>query len=140
MNETRAGHAVALLFQQESNRQAWEGRPATARQMEFFRFFGMKQRAGVSKVEAESLLRERLKLAEQQDDPLAANWRAYEAVLDEFDDPDFRETYDLRKPSYALIRSAASALLASGKTWGEIRGDIDLVVDKLIEMKPDLER
>lgn len=61
MNETRARHEIALLFQEEANRKAWADRPATTRQREFFRFFGMKPAAGLLKREADQQIAERLK-------------------------------------------------------------------------------
>lgn len=138
MNETRARHEIALLFQDEANRKAWEDRPATARQKEFFRFFGTKPSAGLLKREADQQITERLKQAQDSDDPLANQWRTYDGLLDDFDDPDFREGFGIRKPGVSAIRKAIDALIAEGRTWDDL--DSDSVAERLVEMNPDLER
>ena len=138
MNETRARHEIALLFREEANRKAWADRPATTRQREFFRFFGMKPAAGLLKREADQQIAERLKKAQESNDPRGEQWRIYNAVLDDFDDPDFRDGYNIRKPSAPTIRKAVDALLADGTTWNEL--DSDRVADHLVEMDPGLER
>ena len=138
MNETRARHEIALLFQEEANRKAWVDRPATTRQREFFRFFDMKISAGLLEREADQQIAERLKQARESNDPRADRWRTYDAVLDDFDDPDFREGYGIRKPSTPAIRKAIHALLAKGKTWDDL--DSDSVAEHLVEINPSLER
>lgn len=138
MNETRARHEIALLFQEEANRKAWVDRPATTRQREFFRFFDVKPVTGLLKREADQQITDRLKLARESNDPRANHWRTYEAVLDDFDDPDFREGFGIRKPGATAIRKAIHAMLAEGKTWDDV--DSDSVAEYLVEKDPSLER
>lgn len=138
MNETRARHEIALLFREEANRKAWEDRPATARQREFFRFFGQKPKSGLLKREADHQIQECLDVAEENNDPRAEQWIIYDSILEDFDDPDFRETYSIRKPSTPAIRKAIDALLALGRSWDDL--DSDSVADYLVESNPDLER
>lgn len=138
MNETRARHEIALLFQDAANRKAWDDRPATTRQREFFRFFGLKPGVGLLKRDADQQIAERLKQARQSGDPLADQWQTYDAILDDFDDPDFREGYDIRKPGASAVRKAIDALLAEGRTWDDL--DSDSVAERLLEIAPNLER
>lgn len=138
MNESRARHEIALLFQDEAARKAWEERPMTARQKEFFRFFGMRTSAELPKRDADQLIAERIKRAREEGDPLSDQWSTYESLLDEFDDSDFRDGYCIRRPTVAAIRNAIDGLLAEGKAWDAI--DSDCVVERLIEANPTLER
>lgn len=138
MNETRARHEIAIRFQEDANRKAWADRPATRRQRDFFRFFDVKPAAGLLKREADEQIAERLKEAQESNDPRADQWRIYDALLDDFDDPDFREDFGIRKPSVPAIKKAIDALLAQGKTWDEL--DSDSVAEHLVEMNPSLER
>ncbi|MDH5834227.1 hypothetical protein [Luteimonas kalidii] len=138
MSESRARHEIALLFKDEAARKAWEERPMTARQKEFFRFFGMRTSAGLLKRDADQLIAVRIQRARDEGDPLFNQWSTYESLLDEFDDPDFREGYGIKKPPIAAIRNAIDALLAEGKTWDDL--DSDTVAERLLEMRPNLER
>lgn len=139
MNQTRARHEVALIFQSEENQRLWEVRPTSSRQKEFFRFFKIKPQAGLTKVEADKLIKTTLLELQAASDVRVEHWRIYEDLLDEFDDPEFRDGYDLKKPSYAQIREAVDALLKNNHTWVEL-DNADIVVERLIEMKPDLEK
>jgi len=64
----------------------------------------------------------------------------YEQIIDELLDPDFRETYEIKKANSTLIKKAFAELLENGRTYLEISDDIDLLIDKLIELKPELQR
>lgn len=139
MNQTRARHEVALIFQSEENRRLWEVRPASSRQKEFFRFFRIKAQAGLTKVEADKLIKATLIELGAANDVRVEHWRLYDDLLDEFDDPEFRDGYDLKKPSYSQIREAVDALLKSNHTWAEL-DNADIVAERLIEMKPELEK
>ena len=114
-------------------------RPLTTRQKEFFRFFAIKAEGTLTKREADKFITEKLKELRATKDSSVEQWQAYENVLDEFDDVDFREANDIKKPTCSQIRSAIEALLKDGKSWPEISGDVDLVAIRLLEMKPNLE-
>ena len=138
MNQTKALHEVATIFADEANQRAWEDRPIDSRQREFFRFFGAKVRAGMGHKEAAALADEIYREASDAEDARADHWDVYEQVLDDLEDPEFREDYGLKKPSASAIRKAVDGLVGGGMTWDEI--DSDLVVERLVEMNPELER
>lgn len=129
VKETQARHEVAIIFADEANREAWEARPMDARQREFFRLFGMKVRASLGHKEAEALSDEAYRQASASSDPRVRHWDIYEQILEELDDPDFRETYDLRKPRPSAVRKAIEGLVASGTPWEDL--DADAVADHL---------
>lgn len=129
MNQTKARHEVATLFSDDANRRAWEDRPMDARQREFFRFFGMRVRASLGHKEAEALSDETYRQASEANDPRVRHWDIYEQILEELDDPDFREAYDLRKPRPSAVRKAIEGLVASGTPWEDL--DADAVANHL---------
>lgn len=129
VKETQARHEVAIIFADEANRDAWETRPMDARQRDFFRFFGVKVRASLGHKEAEALSDETYRQASASGDPRARQWDIYEQILEELDNPDFREAYDLRKPRPSAVRKAIEGLVASGTPWEDL--DADAVADRL---------
>lgn len=138
LNQTQARHQVMLLLRNEHNRAAWEARPANSRQREFFRFVGQKVPSGLTALEAEARIDTTLKDLEAAKDPRAEQWHTLDNILDEFDDKEFREVHDLRKPKISDIRAAIDALLQAEHAWNDI--DADTVAEKLLELKPELER
>jgi hypothetical protein len=132
LNETRAGHEAAKLDADPEKQRAWSQR-ATASQKEFYRFIGEKPPARLTFEQAAAKIAEASdKLTEKQQ----AEWDAFESLLDEFEDREFRSDMDIRKPSAADIRSAMAALSADGKEFD----DPCDVAEKLLEMKPSLAR
>lgn len=138
MNQSRARHEIALLIQDESARSAWEGHPMTARQKDFFRFFGVRTSAGLLNRDADQLIAGRIQTARAEGDPLFDQWSAYEGLLDDFDDADFRDGYGIKKTPIAAIRNAINASLAEGKSWDDL--DNDTVGERLLDVNPNLER
>ena len=55
-------------------------------------------------------------------------------------DKDTRDSYDIKKPSVATIRSAIEALRQSGVSLSELEEDLEIVTQKLIELHPELEK
>lgn len=138
MNASLARHEIAMIFQDPQNKQAWADRPLTARQKECFKFFGIKVTPQLLKREADLQITELLQQANTANDPKYDQWHSYEYILDDFNDPEFREGYSIRKPSIAAIRKAIDSLLTEGKTWSDI--DSDLVAERVVELDPNLER
>jgi hypothetical protein len=141
MNQTRAQHEVATLFQSEENKRSWEMRPAASRQKEFFRFFKIKPPMGLTKVDAEKLIRKTTGELGTASDSRVGQWNIYDEILEQLEDPELRDSYDIKKPSYALIREAIEALLKDGETWADMEvAGVDMVIERLIAIKPDLEK
>jgi hypothetical protein len=133
LNETRVRHEAAKLDADPDKERAWSQRPASAVQKEFYRFIGEKPPVRVTFGQAEAYIDEALeKMPEQQQE----EWYAYESILDDFDDSDFRSDMDIRKPTPGDIRLAMAALKAEGKPFDSSTD----VAEKLLEMKQALAR
>lgn len=132
-NQTRARHEVAKLNSDPEKQRAWLTRPASAIQKEFYRFIGGKPPAGLTHEQAEAKMSEAMEtMTEAQQD----EWSTLENLTEEFDDREFRDDAEIRKPSPADIRSAMAALKAEGK---EIDDPYE-IAKKLLEIKPALAR
>lgn len=140
MNETKARHEIAQLMADPENAKAWENRPPTKEQREFCKFFGIKMGKGTTSPEAEKLIAEYETMLDEQEDPRLDEWEAFSEIMDELSDSDARADYEIKKPSLTLIRSAMDELGQDGKSYREVADDIDDLVDKLLELKPDLQR
>ena len=137
--QTRVRHEVAKLLQEPENVQAWEARPPSAEQKEYMKFFGLKVSKGMTHAEAGKIIGLHQKGIDE-DDPRWEAWEAYEEILDELSDSDNCELYDIKKPSVTLIKQAIVALQKDGKTYRDIADDIDGLAEKLLELKPELQR
>jgi hypothetical protein len=111
--------------------------PADASQKEYLKFFGLPVPKGMDSGEAAQAIAEHRKNSkpEEQDE-----WDGYSSILDEFDDPGFRETYDLKKVGKTILLDALAQLRKQGKSYKHLADNIDEVVGKVIELKPDLEK
>ncbi|MGQ0751611.1 MAG: hypothetical protein ACT4PS_13840 [Betaproteobacteria bacterium] len=133
LNETRVRHEAAKLDSDPAKQSAWAQRPASALQKEFYRFIGERPPARLTFQQAEAYIGEAMeKLSEQQQ----AEWDAFESLMDEFEDREFRSDVEIRKPTPADIRAAMAALKAGGQDFDD---PFD-VAEKLLEMKPSLAR
>ncbi|MGA9288504.1 MAG: hypothetical protein WBV93_09195, partial [Anaerobacillus sp.] len=140
IKQTQARHEVSMLFQEEMSIQAWKERPPTTLQNEFCKFFGLKLEKGTTHEQAAKIINDHESELSENDDPRLEEWEAFEQIIEELSDPDFRQDYEIKKPSATLIKKAIGELQKEGNSYQEISDDIDLLVDKLIELKPDLER
>ncbi|SDB61028.1 hypothetical protein SAMN05660653_03161 [Desulfonatronum thiosulfatophilum] len=62
----------------------------------------------------------------------------FQTIYDEFEDFDFRDYYGIKKPSEKMIKQAVTILVNEGMLQDDIYDQIERVVEKLIEIKPDL--
>jgi hypothetical protein len=62
-----------------------------------------------------------------------------EPIYDLLGDKDFREGYDIKKPSKAIIKQAVKKLHNEGLASTDAYEQIDRVIDKILEIKPELE-
>ena len=140
MNQSRARHEVAQLLADPEKHQAWHQRPAEMLQKEFYRFFDLKVPSRLTYMDAERTIREHREQLEDANSPLLDEWDSFEMICTDLLDADTCETYNLRKPTIVFIRAAIDALRKSGRTLTECGDDLQVVVDKLVELKPDLRR
>lgn len=140
INQTRARHEVAQLFSKPANVEAWNSRPASAMQKEFFRYFGLKVPSNLTYQEAECAIEEHLAKLAEENEQKVDEWDAYEQMFEEISDPGFREDYDIRAVSLSLYRSAIEELKKEGLSVAALADDIDRVVNKIIALKPDIQK
>jgi len=140
MNQTKARHEIALIFDDEVKVKAWKNRQPSQIQKEFFMFFGIKPEKGMTHTEASGLISNHESALAEKEDPKLDEWEAFEEIIDELSDSDFREDYEIKKPSVTLIKNALAGLQKEGKSYRDAADEIDLVIDKMIELKPELRR
>lgn len=140
MNQTKGRYETQRLLADASNLSAWNERPASAMQKEFFKFHGLPVPKALTSAAAKTLSDEYLKSLPDDDTGNLSDWEYFESIVEQLADKDTREDYNLKKPSMPAIRAAIDALRASGKSLEELDADLELVADKLIETSPDLER
>lgn len=140
MNQTKARHEAAQIFSDPENVKAWENRPPTKEQKEFCKFFGLKMGKGLTAPEAEKLIREHESKLADEEDPRLDEWEAFSEIMEELSDSEIRADYEIKKPSVTLIKSALEDLAQQGKSYRDVADEIDILVEKLVELKPDLQR
>lgn len=124
---------IERLLKDPEKADQWATRPATQIQKEFFRYFGLSVPKGITAPEADSAIASHEMTEEEEEE-----WYAYSEILEELQDKDFRECYDLKKPSIAIIRQAIAQHTSDGQKITDISPD-DLV-DTILAIKPDLEK
>ncbi len=140
MNETKARHEVALIFADEAKARAWKNRPASEIQKAFLAFFDLKHEKGITHAEASVVISNQESALAEKKDPLLDEWEAFEEIIDELADPGFREDYEIKKPTIVLVKRALDDLHKEGKSYRAAAEEIDIVVDKMISLKPSLRR
>lgn len=111
--------------------------PANSSQKNYFKFFKLPIPRGLNVGQAEQIIVEHKKTSTSEEQE---NYEAYFTILEEFDDKGFRSDNYLKKVSKVVLLEAINNLKAEGKTYSYLAENIDEVVDKVIELKPDLEK
>lgn len=140
MNETKGRVEARKLLNDTKNAEAWKLRPAEPMQREYMRHYGLKIPKELTCNEATRLIKEHGDGIEDDKSPMQEEWDAFESIVDELSDKDVRQDYGIKKPSLPMIRAALEALHKEGKSYSELLNDVDLVIEKLIELTPELER
>lgn len=140
INQTKARHDVAQILADADNVTAWESRAPTQEQKEFCKFFGLKIEKDLTAPEAEKMIAAHERKLAESDDPRLDEWEAFSEIVEELSDSEMRADYEIKKPSIALIKSALNELEKEGKSYRDVADEIDILVDKLLELKPELQR
>jgi len=140
MNETKARHEASILLSDPEKKEAFENRAASTMEKEFYKFFNLKIPQGLKHKDADKFINEQLEKFDEEEPQKCDEWDAYENMYDELSDADYREDYNIKKVSLSLYREAIQALKKEGKSLTEVYDDIDMLIEKLIELKPDIER
>lgn len=133
-NQTIGRYEAKRLLSIPENATAWNSRPAEPMQKEYLKFFGLNAPKGLICVDATELITAHKKETNGVEKKRLDTWANFESIVDDLSDRETREDYDIKKPSLAAIRAAVEALEAKG----EDSGDLQCVVDQLLEMKPEL--
>jgi hypothetical protein len=133
LNRTVARHRAAKLIA-NAERHEWERRPALPLQREFFRFVG----EAVTEAATVGVMRREMADRLAQDATLARDWARF---LQIYDDVNARHAeYGIRPVPPARLGEAVDALRRNqGRTVAQLARNLDLVVDKLMELDPELE-
>ena len=140
MSESKTRHEVARLMSDAKNVEAWNGRPADTMQREFFRFFGLKMPKDMTCVQAKGLIEEQSGKLAQTDSAKLDEWESFVSIVTDLNDPETREDHELKKVPLSTLRAVLDALQTEGHSLSDLAGDLSLVAEKLLEMKPELGR
>ncbi|QWV11803.1 hypothetical protein [Marinobacter adhaerens] len=124
---------IDRLLSDPEKASKWINRPATPLQKEYYRYFNIPVPKGLTASEAEEKMG-----SDDLTDDQSDEWFAYSELIEELQDKDFREDYDLKKPSLPIIRQAIKQHLDQGTKLDALSAD-DLV-DTILSIKPDLEK
>ena len=139
LNHTRAAHEIALLFRDPEKQRSWLRRPASQLQRERARFFGVKFPKGVTESQAELLISDKVSVLEEKGDPRVDEWDSIENIIHRLsDEQDLKEVFSIKKPGIDLIITALERLREEGQSYVQSEDNIESVVQKLVELKPDL--
>jgi len=140
LSYTRAAHEIALLFRDPENHRVWLQRPASKLQKERARFLGIKLPEGVAESRAQKLISDHISVLEGKNDPRVDEWDSIENIIHQLSDEQaLKEFFSIRKPGIELIIAALEQLKSEGRSYVLSEDNIESVVQKLLELKPDLE-
>lgn len=139
MNQTKARAEIDKIFSGQSNVELWKNRPASIMQKEFYKYFGIKPPKRLTQDAAQVFIPQYIKSLNKENDQDSEEWFQYIDLYDEINDPNFREDYELKKISLPLYRSVINQLREGGMTMTELSEDIDFVIGKIIEIKPEIQ-
>jgi len=115
-----------------------KNQPADADQKIFFKFFGLLIPRGLTTEQAKQTINEHREKLSVHDPSQLEEYYAYMGILEEFDDKEFRSSYEVKKTSNDILNEALYQLKQEGNTYADL--DIQDVVDRVIKLKPELER
>lgn len=139
-NQTRAREEIKRLLEDPQCVARWEGRPADTEQRNVLRAYKAKIPKNLTIKDASVLIEKAEKQLAISNPELLARANATLSIMNEIDDPETRETYGFKKPPISVIREAIRELEEEGRTLDDLSGDIYAVAEKILELRPDLER
>jgi len=137
VSESQGRHIAALLLSDPANKAAWDAKPPETMQREFFRWFNISMPKTLTMDQATARIEEEKKrLGEEELD----YWYSFESVVNDLDDPEIRQDYEVKKAPLSVIREAVVALKNEGVSSDDIGSDLDRVVERMTDLRPDLMR
>lgn len=115
-----------------------KNKPADAGQKLFYKFFELPIPKGLTTEQATKNINEYREKIIAQNPSQHDEYIAYLNILEEFDDKEFRSSYEVKKTSMAVLNEVLYQLKQEGNTYANL--DIEDVVDRVIKLKPELGR
>jgi hypothetical protein len=114
-----------------------DNQPADAAQKDYLKFFGLAIPKGMTAGQAKEIIKQHGQTSsdEEQDE-----WTSYTNILEQFDDTDFREDYEIKKVPKTVLLKAMNDLKAEGKSYSHLEENTDELIDRIIKEKPELAR
>lgn len=117
-----------------------ENKPANSSQKEYYKFFGLPVPKALTSGQANQTITAHRKKLAAEDVLKLEEYDSYNNIITDFEDSDFREPYDLKRVTKAILNEALSQLIEDGKTYAYLSDNIDEVVEKVLLINPDLEK
>lgn len=141
VSQTKARIELTRLFSDRTNREAWERRPPTPMQKEFYHLFELPLPKSMThdemKADIDRWLSE-MDGEEAQTFEALDTWDAYESIYTELNDTEFRRDMDLKRVSLKVYREYMLKKKAVGVRLSDL--DENDVADELLEERPELAR
>jgi hypothetical protein len=106
--------------------------PADTSQKEYIKFFALNGPKDLTLGQASDIISAHMKESPEAEQ---AEWEGYSEILEQFDDADFREGYEIKKVSKAVLNKALEQLRAEGRTYAYLANNIDEVIDRVVQNK-----
>lgn len=114
-------------------------RPATPIQKEYYKFFGIKFTKGTTTGQAKEFIQKHRDLMALAGDKRLEYWEGFENLWEELSDSEIRSDYEIKKPSLSLARKAFEEWRNDDDFCKDDLDATEEFVDKLLELKPDLQ-
>ena len=115
-------------------------KPADAGQKLFYKFFELPIPKGLTAEQATKNINEYREKIIAQNPSQYDEYNEYLNILEEFDDKEFRSSFEVKKTSMAVLNEALYQLKQEGNTYADLHIEIENVVDRVIKLKPELGR
>lgn len=130
---------LAVLGRIREDKQA--NSPITSEQKEYAAFFDLKLPRGAKYGDARATIDQHMAAARTETPERFAEWTAYWNIFEQLDDAEARrDDFGIKAVNRKLLNEAIDSLKAEGMTMAQLPDEIDLVVERLIELHPELER
>ena len=139
-NQTRARFEAAKLLSEPTSLTAWKARPSKPCQRDLLKSYGVAVPKDITFEGADARVKTTEKELAKSNPELLHRTQTMNFILGELDDHETRVTYGFKKPPAAVVRLAIHELEEQGQTLDDMSSNIYSVVEKILELRPDLER
>jgi hypothetical protein len=140
MNKTVASVEAPRLLADPKKAAEWARRPAEPWQKECLRFYGATVPRALTADAADGLIKEREAALATEGSPLIEECEVYLQIVSDFADAEYCRENGIKKPSVALLREVFQELRDEVDDLEWLTQDPSWVTNKIIELRPDLQR